>query len=101
LRLVDILTNTPTFAAMSVIKFNVGGRIFATTYKTLTNKGPNKLSRLYDIHSKKHGPNNNTESEIEYILDDNGYLFIDRDPRLFELILNYLRKGEFIWDPKS
>ena len=60
-----------------LVKLNVGGEIFWTTDDTLTSRGPNMLSCMiqHPNPARKVGD----------------ALFIDRDPKAFRWILNYLR----------
>lgn len=55
------------------IKINVGGTIFST----------NKLTLHEMVYFNCNDRNHNR--------DDDGNIFLDRDPRLFSIILNYLR----------
>jgi len=74
-------------ASQSWVKLNVGGKIFLTTKTTLTKEPDSFLARLAredpDLPSDK---------------DENGAYMIDRDPRYFSPILNYLRHGKSIID---
>jgi len=67
------------------VKLNVGGTIFETTIETLMNEPDNYLSILVvqQQHSQK-GPDHNNNTT-------NNEIFIDRNPRHFEVILDYLR----------
>ncbi len=62
---------------MSLVKLNVGGRVYWTTRDTLTAQGPNMLSAM--IRHENPGR-----------LVDDAY-FIDRDPETFRWVLNNLR----------
>jgi hypothetical protein len=46
------------------------------------NSGPNMLTTIIE---------HQTEGKIRVILDEGGYVFIDRSPDVFEVILRYLR----------
>ncbi|KAF1767715.1 hypothetical protein GCK72_007674 [Caenorhabditis remanei] len=61
-------------------KLNVGGTIFSTTKRTLT-KCPGRLKMM-------------VEHETVPGTDENGNIFIDRSPKHFELILNFLRNAK-------
>jgi hypothetical protein len=63
----------------SVVKFNVGGKIFATTNETLEN-WPDCL--LTVMHRQN--------LMAPALLVDGGY-FLDRDPKLFEHMMHFLR----------
>ena len=68
--------NTQAFIKMPIIKLNVGGKLFATTYETLDSEA-SMLSALV----KNANPAQNFA----------GALFIDRDYTVFHYILNFLR----------
>ncbi|XP_002163777.1 BTB/POZ domain-containing protein KCTD5 [Hydra vulgaris] len=71
----------------SWVKLNVGGKVFLTTKTTLLKEPDCFLGRLAtedpDLPSDK---------------DENGAYMIDRDPKYFSPILNYLRHGKVIID---
>uniref|UniRef100_A0AC35TV50 BTB domain-containing protein n=1 Tax=Rhabditophanes sp. KR3021 TaxID=114890 RepID=A0AC35TV50_9BILA len=62
----------------SIIKLNVGGTIFATSKTTLTWLPGTFFTSLLS-------------GGIDSLKDSEGAIFIDRDPQLFRIILNYLR----------
>ena len=66
----------------SVVTLNVGGRKFSTSLATLRADPESMLARMFD-----------PESEFRLVEDGNGAVFIDRSPRHFEIILDYLRDG--------
>lgn len=66
------------FQATNVIELNIGGTKFQTTRETLT-KVPGSFFET--LLSEQWSP----------FLDRDGCIFIDRDPRAFGCILNYLR----------
>lgn len=68
-----------------IIDLNVGGIRFTTSRKTVFSKGPNELTRLIVEweNSTKEFP-----------------VFIDRNPILFEAILEYLRTGRYFLPPQ-
>uniref|UniRef100_A0A6B2LII9 BTB domain-containing protein n=1 Tax=Arcella intermedia TaxID=1963864 RepID=A0A6B2LII9_9EUKA len=68
-----------------LVKFNVGGKRFLTSYSTVTAKGENFLSRLVDYHKR---------GDMSVGTDEKGYLFIDRNGEVFQVILDYLRTNE-------
>jgi hypothetical protein len=74
-------------ASQSWVKLNVGGKIFLTTKQTLTKEPDSFLSRLV-----LEDPDLPTDK------DEDGAYMIDRDPRYFSTILNYLRHGKVILD---
>ena len=73
-------TKQATKFSNTIIKLNVGGQRFITTSDTLA-KYPN--SYFHGLLSKKFG----------HQMVDKDYLFIDRNGKLFEYILEYLRSG--------
>lgn len=105
------------------IMLNVGGQIFTTTRTTLSTNEPNSmLARMFsfDYHENNNSRHNhspiqdcnetNCPNSDEYCLnsqsialrpsprDSNGAYLIDRSPKYFEPILNYLRHGKLIID---
>ncbi|WAQ97868.1 KCNAW-like protein [Mya arenaria] len=70
----------PTKTQIDIIKLNIGGVPFLTRHATLKNAPDTRLARL-------------TTSSKEYISDQNVYFF-DRNPELFNYILDYYRTGE-------
>ncbi|CAF0896095.1 unnamed protein product [Brachionus calyciflorus] len=59
------------------IQLNIGGKLFVTTQRTLE-----KSQYFKDYFSRNY-------------CDMNNEIFIDRDPKLFEYILHYLRRIEY------
>ena len=68
----------------NIIEINIGGTIFTTTDQTL-----NKLKyfRALFLSENCNFP--------EIIRDKNGRLFLDKDPKMFEIIIRILRKKDF------
>lgn len=72
------------------VKLNVGGQLFYTSRTTLLNSDPESmLARMFSPNSNLHPS----------CIDSNGAYLIDRDPRYFSPLLNYLRSGSLILDP--
>ncbi|XP_052772621.1 BTB/POZ domain-containing protein KCTD9-like [Mya arenaria] len=72
------------------VTLNVGGMLFSTTRSTLTQNDPDSmLARMFT---------DNSDSGWNSSVDENGSYLIDRSPRYFEPILNYLRHGRLIID---
>jgi len=67
-----------------LVKLNVGGQRYITTWSTLFSKGDNFFTVLLD---------NEKGDGVPYVLDEEGYIFIDRDGELFRHVLYYLRTG--------
>ena len=63
-----------------IISFNVGGTVFATSRQTVMKYPNSMLARI-------------CSTDVPVEKDSNGVYFIDRDPEIFRLILNYLRNG--------
>ena len=73
------------------ITLNVGGRYFTTTQSTLTRKEPSSmLARMFADDTRG--------SVWHSSVDSSGAFLIDRSPKYFEPILNYLRHGELVLD---
>jgi len=64
------------------VELNVGGKIFYTTKETLC-RGDNFFSGLF----------RSLANNMSTTLDNQGRIFVDRDPELFQIILSYLRSG--------
>ena len=67
--------------AREIIKLNIGGTIFVTTFGTLTKK------------SKYFSALLTTPMQVDR--DSEGNIFIDREGRLFDPILYFMRQG--VW----
>lgn len=64
-----------------IINLNVGGQRFSTSRQTLTWIPDSFFTAMLN-------------GLISTNRDEQGYIFIDRDPKLFSIILNYLRTKE-------
>lgn len=64
-----------------LLHLNVGGKRFSTSRQTLTVISDTFFTALLS-------------GRISSLRDHKGAIFIDRDPKLFSVILNYLRSGE-------
>uniref|UniRef100_A0A914WUA7 BTB domain-containing protein n=1 Tax=Plectus sambesii TaxID=2011161 RepID=A0A914WUA7_9BILA len=71
-------SNGNAVAADAIVNLNVGGHRFATSKHTLTWIPDSFFTSLLS-------------GRIPTVRDDTGAIFIDRDPGLFRIILNYLR----------
>ena len=71
-----------TAGKADLIKLNVGGREFTTTRSTLMADQNSLLSKMVE----------QTDGSATKVHD--GAYFIDRSPKYFEIILNFLRSGE-------
>ena len=78
-----------TSSSSSVIGLNVGGKVFFTQRFTLTN-GSSYFKAKFS---------GNFHSSPSYIDSQTGWkvYFVDADPVIFEIILNYLRMGVRCW----
>ena len=68
-----------------ILILDVGGTRFKTSRQTLMKEPGSALGRMFDI-----------ESALKPAPIHDGAYFLDRDPKRFELILNYLRDDELI-----
>lgn len=69
------------------IKLNVGGTVFLTTKLTLSHDANSFLSRLVQ-----------EDNDLQTDRDETGAFLIDRDPKYFAPVLNFLRHGKLILD---
>lgn len=74
------------------VTLNVGGKCFATSKTTLTGKEPSSM--LARMFAEDNGGYFFSPSAV----DKNGAYLIDRSPKYFEPLLNYLRIGQLIYD---
>jgi len=79
------MTSPPLRTTGEIINLNVGGTKFSTSRQTLTQVQDTFFTGLLS-------------GRIQTYKDDNGAIFIDRDPQLFRLILNYLRNRSLSLD---
>jgi len=70
------------FSKGDLVKLNVGGEIFMTTWDTLTKEKNSMLSAMF-------------AGTIPVRLLSDGSVFIDRDGKMFGKVLNFLRNGTF------
>lgn len=75
-----------TSSESQIIKLNIGGVKYWTTRSTLLASGDNYFSALVDGRWKAS-------------LDEDGFIFIDRNGKYFEPILDYLRMGRWRCPP--
>ena len=66
-----------------VIRLNVGGTLFTTTVATLTKYPDSMLAAMFNPESERPPAGK----------DDNGNFFMDRNPRAFVYILEFLRNA--------
>ena len=72
------------FAAVNtkdMIRLNVGGSLFTTSLSTLRKQPQSRLAALF-------------ARPEQLCLDENNAVFLDRNPKAFDLMLNYLRTSE-------
>ncbi|CAG2104925.1 unnamed protein product, partial [Medioppia subpectinata] len=74
-------------AEEEIISLNVGGKRFSTSRQTLTSIGDTFFTALLS-------------GRIPSLRDSSGAIFVDRDPKLFAIILHYLRTRQ-LFDMKD
>jgi len=72
-----------------IVKFNIGGTVFSTFRTTISKKilKPSLLKEFYASNLLEHM----MKGEIEVTYDEYQTIFIDRSPKYFNYILDYLR----------
>lgn len=70
------------------IKLNVGGKVFITTFDSVNKESGSMLARMFSQENLTPGD-----------VDENGAYLLDRSPKYFEPLLNYLRYGQLVYDP--
>ena len=87
----ELIANTYSFD-QTVIRFDIGGSVFATSRATL--EGPRASgTQLQALCSGRHS--------ISAEDQERSTIFIDRDPSTFKYILNYLRSSKTFIPPKD
>lgn len=74
----EVSLKSPPACSASMVKFNVGGKIYCSSKQTLLSIPDTFFTGLLS-------------GRIETLKDDSNAIFIDRDPKLFSTILNFLR----------
>ena len=82
---------TTASSSTQVVKLNVGGVRYITSKSTLSKLGDNFLTRLLE---------NDENGKLPCQRDDEGYIFIDRNGKLFGIILDFLRVGRLFFSNK-
>jgi len=75
------------------IKLNIGGTIFETYLSTLRKDPKSLLGTMFHPRNREL---------LNVMPDESGCYFFDRDPRAFEIILNFYRSGKLVkpdWFP--
>jgi len=70
----------PLLEDKSVVSFNVGGKIFSTLFSTISPHGKSLLMNIVTSNTS--------------VKDGKGYFFIDRNPKIFSIVIDYLRTQE-------
>ena len=78
-----VTLDAPVIDSTGIVKLNVGGKRFLTRYATLTKNGSQENFFIPLLSGR---------FPVEY--DEKGYIFIDRNGKYFEAILDFLRSGE-------
>ncbi|CAF0926348.1 unnamed protein product [Brachionus calyciflorus] len=73
-----------------IVKLNVGGTLFSTLRSTLTKQIKDKNGKMYSPNMFESILNGFVKPKY----DENKAIFIDRDPKYFSHVLNYLRNVE-------
>ncbi|KAL9651484.1 hypothetical protein ABK040_001431 [Willaertia magna] len=93
--LLNYLTKNKSNNSNDIVKFNIGGQPFCFLKETICSKikNPNyeKDDSIKDEYYEPTLLETLISSNIPVTLIDNDYIFIDRNPKLFHYIANYLR----------
>jgi hypothetical protein len=80
-----------------IVKFNVGGKVFATFKSTIKKRIRNLNYDVSDENNEYYGPNLLEcliTGLVQVKTDENNAFFIDRNNQYFDYILDYLRMTE-------
>jgi hypothetical protein len=93
----NLSSSKPSFKSRQIIKLNVGGKFFQTLRKTLTFK--QTLNDSSDSINDNNVFDDMVNDRMDFVYDDqNDAIFLDRSPKCFEFILDYLRKANSYTD---
>merc|ERR1712080_701635 len=91
-------TETPKMSKINdIIKLSVAGREFKTTRGTLVADQNSMLARMFGTitdYNYHYGSPVLPAACPTATKDENGAFFIDRDPKYFNVVLNFLRTGK-------
>ena len=81
-----------------MVPLNVGGRWFDTTKETLNRANyfrPYLEAQLSIQPAKYHHHHHHPlQGRLDHATDEDGRLFIDRDPEVFAVLLQYMRQSQ-------
>lgn len=83
-------------APWETVKINVGGELFATTVRTLQSRD-GLFKDMYQVTAEMviFQFLSQVFMSLQFIIkSEEGHMFMDRSPKHFQLILNYMRDGE-------
>ncbi|XP_072958389.1 BTB/POZ domain-containing protein At5g41330 [Typha angustifolia] len=84
----------PNSSNPTVVTLNVGGQLFQTTPETLSQAGPDSLLSSLALSSLSLSSSSSSSSS-------SSPFFLDRDPKLFSVLLSFLRLGRLPSLPSS
>ena len=86
----NVSPNKQSFKSRQIIRFNVGGKLFETLRETIVKK----LFDSSELINDNHILDDIVNGRSDFVYDDhNDAIFIDRNPKCFSIILDYLRKS--------
>lgn len=92
-------------AQAQIVRLNIGGTKYLTSMATLSARGSNFFVAL--VENDKSGRCAwhlcafSRATRIVSPKDEKGFYFVDRNGRIFELILDYLRNGKLVVPPST
>ena len=90
---------TSNVGTLDMVKLNIGGKLFETSRQTILFSDSNLINIFLQNNDEKINDKENGNN-IEFCYN-NGIHYIDRDPKHFDYILNYLRIGDELVLPDS
>ena len=80
-----------------MVPLNVGGRWFDTTKETLNRASyfrPYLEGQLSILPTKYFNRRPPLQGRLDHVGDEDGRLFIDRDPEVFAVLIQYMRQSQ-------
>ena len=89
----------------ALVKLNVGGTIMMTKRTKLTRYAESRLSKMFsprsDLWVESESQSETAPSEHQLNNCDDGSVFIDRNPKAFRMLLDFLAEPDILYTKRS